>query len=121
MFDLKQELKKRGLSKADLSRLSGVSKATLGILEEKGVAGAHSSTMRSITEAFAKHDAASGKIALPADTDTDRLKYAIFDGIDKSWPYLTEDERNNIIEPLRKAVPGAILEQFLKYLKNQRS
>lgn len=59
-FDLKLELAKRHLSKAQLSRLSGVSKATLGLIEENGVEKSHETTFRAIQDALLAYDKSGG-------------------------------------------------------------
>jgi|GEM_PF-3319799 len=55
-FDLEHELQIRGLTKADLHRMSGVSKPTLSLIEKKGIEASHPSTIRLIKEALETFD-----------------------------------------------------------------
>ena len=58
---LKQELEKRGLTKADLHRMSGVSKPTLTRIEAKGFEEANQTTIKAINDALLKFDEEQNK------------------------------------------------------------
>lgn len=124
-LNLKHELEKRGLTKADLHRMSGVSKPTLSRIEECGAEDANETTVKSILDALSKYDAEKSKSmtipeALEAHAEAARIDEMIMNAARAEYELASTPERKAEIEKgIRMIFVGSSLEKALKRIKGQ--
>ena len=116
MFNLGKELELRGLNKAQLSRMTGISQSTLKQIEIGGTKAPHPTTIRIIQEALKAYDSEKGLISVSLVNE--RLKNCL-EEIADAWAKADSADKAIFSSILAKFAPNCS-KFILEYLEQRK-